>query len=157
LALLAQIKTEDAEVWRSLADSHDVNEPTVELQDRLRRMRNWIASPHFPDEMRISVRKTPSEEALADLEAEHLQVINCLHEALSDQPWTNEGITAAFKTAAESSSTGMRQVYRVCYAVFMGQERGPRLAPILANCDRNEMLELVLACSNVIERKPSSA
>ena len=156
LALLAQIKTEDVEVWRSLAASHDVEEPTVELHDRLRRMRNWIASPHFPDEMRISVRKTPSEEALADLEAEHLQVINCLHKALSNQPWTNEGITAAFKDAAESSSTGMRQVYRACYAVFMGKERGPRLAPILANCDRTEMLDLVVACSNVVERKPAS-
>jgi len=157
LALLAQIKTEDEDVWTSLATSHDIHEPTVELHDRLRRMRSWIASPHFPEEMRISVRQTPSEEALAGLEAELHQVINCLHEALSEHPWTNDGITSAFKATAESSSTGMRQVYRVCYAVFMGEERGPRLAPILANCDRTEMLELILDCSNVIERRHSPA
>ena len=37
----------------------------------------------------------------------------------------------------------MRDVYRASYAVFMGTERGPRLAPILSNCDQGEMMELV--------------
>ena len=37
----------------------------------------------------------------------------------------------------------MRDVYRASYALFMGTERGPRLAPILSNCDQGEMMELV--------------
>jgi lysyl-tRNA synthetase class 1 len=150
LALLAQIKTSDAEVWSSLAESHDVGEPTDELRDRLRRMRTWIDSTHFPEEMRISVLPMPSKQALEALSPELRPVIKHLHAALSDHPWTNEGITAAFKFAAESSQTSMRQVYRTCYAVFMGQERGPRLGPILANCDRTTMLDLTLACSQMV-------
>jgi lysyl-tRNA synthetase class 1 len=150
LALLAQIKASDTDVWESLASSHGIAKPTAELIDRLRRMRTWIASSHFPEEMRITVRTSPSREALEALDDESRNVIKHLREALSDHPWTVEGITASFKAAGENSGTSMRQVYRACYAVFMGEERGPRLAPILANCDKATMLELVSACSQVV-------
>ena len=49
----------------------------------------------------------------------------------------------AFRDTSERSGAGMRDVYRASYAAFMGTERGPRLAPILANCDRETMLMLL--------------
>ena len=66
-----------------------------------------------------------------------------LHSALSECTWDVEGITAGFKEASVQAGVGMRDVYRASYAVFMGAERGPRLAPILSNCEREEMLTLV--------------
>ena len=61
--------------------------------------------------------------------------------------WTAEGITQAFKNAALHAEAPMRSMYRACYAMFMGSERGPRLAPILANCVREDVCMLAHACS----------
>jgi lysyl-tRNA synthetase class I len=39
----------------------------------------------------------------------------------------------------------------VAYAALMGSEKGPRLAPILAEIDRDEILQLLNACVIVLE------
>jgi lysyl-tRNA synthetase class 1 len=147
LALLAQIKPVDEEVWSSLTQSHGLEEPTDELRDRLRRMRTWISSSHFPEEMRVNVCAVPNHDALNALTTEQRQVLPHLHEVMSTCDWTSEGITSAMKEAGARASVGMRDVYRASYAVFMGTERGPRLAPILATCDQEQMLTLLQACT----------
>jgi lysyl-tRNA synthetase class 1 len=146
LALLAQIKTDDDQVWTSLAKSHNLGQPTEELNDRLRRMRTWIASPHFPEEMRVNIRSHPDTGAIAALSPEQKGVLGQLHETLRACAWTTDSITAALKEAAERANVGMRDVYRASYAAFMGAERGPRLAPILSTCDQDAMVDLVKAC-----------
>tara|TARA_B100000963_G_scaffold151646_1_gene132123 strand:- start:888 stop:2486 length:1599 start_codon:yes stop_codon:yes gene_type:complete len=143
LALLAQVKPTDEGVWQSLQPSGTHETPGEELVDRLSRMRSWIASDHFPDEMRINLSHEPDKSALDLLSVEQKRVVKVLHSALSQFPWDVEGITAAFKEASEQAGVGMRDVYRASYAVFMGAERGPRLAPILSNCEREKMLTLV--------------
>ena len=143
LALLAQIKPDDEGVWTSLRSSHGLETISGQLQDRLKRMRSWIDSDHFPAEMRVVMLTKPNREALESLTEAQRNVLPHLHATLQDNPWTSEGINAAFKQAGEQCDLGMRDVYRTCYAVFMGTERGPRLAPIIANCDQTTMLALV--------------
>ncbi|MGB0378179.1 MAG: lysine--tRNA ligase, partial [Poseidonia sp.] len=143
LALLAQIKPEDTSVWESLQTSGTIDEPSPQLNDRLTRMRSWISSDHFPEEMRIHLCSEPDVTALGELTEDQRSVLPFLEKALQSTPWTTEGITEAFKATATLSEKGMRDVYRASYALFMGSERGPRLAPILSNCDRDEMMELI--------------
>jgi lysyl-tRNA synthetase class I len=141
--LLAQIKPDNEGVWTSLRASHGLETISGPLQDRLKRMRSWIDSEHFPEDMRVVILTAPNREALDSLTEAQREVLPHLHAALQDNPWTSEGINAAFKQAGKQCDLGMRDVYRSCYAVFMGAERGPRLAPIIANCDQTTMLELV--------------
>jgi lysyl-tRNA synthetase class I len=148
MALLAQIKPNDDDVWVSLRDSGSMTEPTAQLEDRLNRMRAWISSEHFPDEMKINICATPNREALAGLNEQQRLVLHHLSNSLSNAEWTADGITTAFKAAGEAAQTGMRDVYRACYALFMATERGPRLAPILSNCDRQAILDLVRDAQN---------
>ena len=143
LALLAQIKGDDNQVWESLRQSHGIQKANTVLIDRLRRMRSWIASAHFPDEMRITICDQPNTQALDALNDTQRAILPHLHEALKAQIWSQDGINAAFRDTSERSGAGMRDVYRASYAAFMGTERGPRLAPILANCDRETMLILL--------------
>ena len=143
LALLAQVKPDDEAVWASLRSTGTITEPSPPLIDRLSRMRSWISSEHFPDEMRIHLCSEPDVTALEQLTKEQRSVLSSLQTALESAPWTTEGITEAFKATATLRDVGMRDVYRASYALFMGTERGPRLAPILSNCDRNEMMELI--------------
>ena len=147
LALLAQVKETEDDVWSSLATSHQIGEPSEALRDRLERMRTWITSTHFPEEMRITILQQPNAAAIQALSQEQREVVNTLPTYLQQAEWSSEGITAAFKSAGEACEVGMRDVYRACYAVFMGTERGPRLAPILSNCDRDDMLALAEACA----------
>lgn len=143
LALLAQVKNEDEAVWTSLRSTGTIDRPTPQLIDRLRRMRSWISSEHFPDDMRISLCAQPNAGALNLLTEQQRGVLESLETAFESATWTSDGITEALKTTAALSEVGMRDVYRASYALFMGTERGPRLAPILSNCDRDEIMALI--------------
>jgi len=147
LALLAQIKPDDDGIWSSLKESGAISGPTSVLSDRLKRMRAWIESKHFPEEMRIMILTQPDETSLSGLDDEQRKVIPHIAAELDAAEWTAEGITLAFKNAALHAEAPMRSMYRACYAMFMGSERGPRLAPILANCVREEVCTLAKACA----------
>ena len=149
LALLAQIKPIDDQVWASLQASAAIEQPSEQLQDRLTRMRSWIASGHFPEEMKVDLCTEPNLTALGLLNDDQRRVIDALARTLGAAEWTAEGITTAFKTAGQEAETGMRDVYRASYALFMGAERGPRLAPILSNCNQEEILDLVHKASTL--------
>ncbi len=143
LALLAQIKPDDMAVWASLQASGAIEQPTSQLLDRLSRMRSWIDSNHFPDDMRVVLCTEPDVAALGALNGEQRRVVLALTQTIEAADWTVAGITSAFKRAGEEAGVGMRDVYRASYAVFMGAERGPRLAPILSNCDQTDIVSLV--------------
>lgn len=147
LALLAQIKDEDEAVWESLRGSGAIESPSPVLQDRLMRMRAWIKSSHFPEEMRIQIMTHPNHEALDLLEQHQRDLLPTLLTCFVDTAWDVSGITAAIKAVSEKTNAPMKDVYRTCYAVFMGTERGPRLAPILFNCDQDVICQLIRECA----------
>ena len=148
LALLAQSKVEDEQVWESLRESGAIDSPSPVLKDRLIRMRAWIQSSHFPEEMRIQIMTEPHQEALAHLEQHQRDLLPTLLTCFEDAAWDVSGITGAIKTIAEKTEASMKDVYRTCYAVFMGAERGPRLAPILCNCDKETICRLIHGCAS---------
>ena len=150
LALLAQIKSDDENIWSSLIESGAISKPTPVLSDRLQRMRSWIDSQHFPEEMRITILNKPSAESINQLDDEQRGIIGDIARELQRAEWSADGISLAFKTAATSANAPMRSMYRACYAMFMGSEKGPRLAPILANCIRDEVCNLAQLCADMV-------
>ena len=150
LALLAQTKSSDDAIWQSLVSSGAITEPTKQLQDRLERMRYWISSEHFPEEMKIKILTTPNEQALSLLDDEQKAVLNGLTAALHNCQWDSESIGSAIPQAAKDLGFSPRSAYRAAYAALMGLEKGPRLAPILAEMDKEQIINLLDSCCQLL-------
>ena len=146
LALLAQTKSDDDAVWQNLIETGAIKEPTKQLQDRLERMRYWISSEHFPEEMRINILSSPNVQALSQLNDEEKSALIGLTDALRDCQWDAESIGSAIPQSAKDMGLSPRSAYRAAYAALMGLEKGPRLAPILAEMDKNEILMQLDSC-----------
>ena len=55
LAMLAQTKSNDEDVWISLGLTGNVSQSMIDGN----RMRTWIQSRHFPDELRVTILEEP--------------------------------------------------------------------------------------------------
>ena len=126
LAMLAQVKS-DQEIIESIG---------ANLSGKLQRMRTWINGPHFPEELRIKVRNEPHTGL-------DLEISKNLKLSLSDCPWDSKGISEAISAGFRSNEISPKQGYRNLYLAILGTEKGPRLAPILAELDRNRVLSLL--------------
>ena len=126
LAMLAQVKS-DEEILGTIGDS---------LADRLSRMHSWINGPHFPEELRISVLK----EQNVGLEP---SIITALSNSMSNCEWNSKSIGEAISSAFKNNEIDGKEGYRTLYLAILGVEKGPRLAPILAEIDRNHVLKLL--------------
>ncbi|MCP2504919.1 MAG: hypothetical protein NLN65_06465, partial [Candidatus Poseidoniaceae archaeon] len=150
LALLAQTKKSDSDVWMSLQASGALKEITPQLQDRLNRMRYWIQSSHFPNEMRINILTEPNITMLEALDEVERRIMKSLVVALNACEWNATAIGASIPQSAKDLDESPRSAFKVAYAALMGTEKGPRLAPILAEMDREEILHLLDACVQVL-------
>lgn len=150
LALLAQTKKSDSDVWMSLQASGALKEITPQLQDRLNRMRYWIQSSHFPNEMRIKILTEPNTTILEALDEVERRIMKSLVVALNACEWNATAIGASIPQSAKDLDESPRSAFKVAYAALMGTEKGPRLAPILAEMDREEILRLLDACVQVL-------
>jgi lysyl-tRNA synthetase class 1 len=126
LSMLAQVKT-DEEITQNFGP---------EVSDRLARMRNWINGPHFPDELRIRVLNEP----FAGLDSE---ITSALHAKISQCEWNSKSIGEAISSAFRDSEINTKMGYRTLYQSILGVEKGPRLAPIIAELERSHVLKLL--------------
>ena len=126
LAMLAQVKNDD-EIIEIIGSN---------ISDKLDRMRNWINGPHFPEELRIAVL----EEPFAGLDA---NICAVLKESLTDCEWVSGSIGDAISNSFRNNDISPREGYRIMYLAILGKEKGPRLAPILAELDRDKVLSLL--------------
>ena len=144
LSLVAQMKQDDAEVWKSLQRSHgiDAQNPNAVLVDRLMRMRNWISGSHFPESSRIVVNDAPEQEWLDSLEDKELEFIKSLHTNLPSE--FNEDSTRNWVSqACSDSELAARDAYRVLYRLIISKDRGPRIASLLATMDSEQITTLL--------------
>ena len=143
LAMLAQTKSNDEDVWNSLGLAGSVAQSMI---DRLDRMRTWIQSRHFPDELRITILEEPDVEAVGRLDGENLAILPTLVEALEACEWDASSIQSTISNAAKSQDMSPRHAYRALYLCIMGAERGPRLPTILTELDQSTIVNLLRAC-----------
>ena len=126
LAMLAQVKG-DEEILETSGTS---------LRDRLSRMRNWISGAHFPKELLIEVLKQ-SHPGL------NSAITTVLSNSLSDCEWDSKSIGEAISNAFKVNQIDAKEGYRTLYLAILGSEKGPRLAPILAELERKHVLKLL--------------
>jgi len=126
LALLAQVKSDD-EVLQIIGGDQ---------VSKLTRMRNWIKGPHFPDDLKIQISEKPAE----GLDKE---IVQSLNNSLSSCNWTEDGIVSAIKEVISEDSINARDCYRTLYMAILGKEKGPKIAPIISELDREKVLDLL--------------
>ena len=126
LAMLAQVKSDD-EILEIIGS---------DKSGKLDRMRNWINGPHFPEELRIAVL----EEPYVGLDA---NICAVLRKSLADCEWVSESIGDAISNGFRNNEISPRDGYRMIYLAILGKEKGPRLAPILAELSREKVLSLL--------------
>ena len=144
LSMLAQIKSSDDDVWDSLRRSgHLVGEPGDALTGRMRRMRNWVEGPHFPDAAKVEVQSSVSDEARANLSVEHTQFLSALAAALADCEWSDSALGECIRDTAKEVGIDGREAYVALYWVILGKHHGPKAASIMAEFDKNRIISLV--------------
>ena len=144
LAMLAQIKSSDDDVWASLRKSgHLEGDPSDTLVGRLRRMRNWVDGPHFPDAARVEVQSDVNAESRANLTDEHKQFLSVLGESIEDCQWTEGAIGDFIRSVADKVGIDRREAYIALYWIILSKSHGPRVATIMAEMDMENMLSLI--------------
>lgn len=143
LALLAQTKSNDGDVWNSIGIEEPIPQSMV---DRLQRMRTWIDSRHFPDELRIAILTEPDTKAVALLDEDNLKLLPKLIDAFRTCEWDAGAIQTCISGTAKGLDMSPRHAYRALYLCIMGTERGPRLPTILAELNRDSIVALLNAC-----------
>ena len=147
LSMLAQIKPNDDDIWSSLASSGSKIEISETLKDRLRRIRNWIQSHHFPEEMRIEILSSVPE-VVKSIDSQDKEVLGNLIQLLKSSNWEKDSINSAIPASAKNLGLSPKIAYRVAYICLMGLERGPRLAPILEQMEKDDILSQLTNCLN---------
>ena len=142
--MLAQIKSSDDDVWDSLRRSgHLEADPGASLSGRLRRMRNWIDGPHFPDAARGEVCSTVSDEALANLTDEQVAFLSALGESLKDCEWTDKAIGDCIRSVAADAEIAGREAYVALYWTVLGKNHGPKASSLMAEMDMYDVQTLL--------------
>ncbi len=144
LAMLVQIRQDDEDVWAMMP--HDVGE-RAEFDARIRRMRHWVTSSHFPEEMRIAVREAPDMERLQSLSDEdiplHEALVKRLSNALESGDWNEATLSGCVPQASRDVEQSLRNAYRLTYELLLGVDVAPKLAPLLAAMDPARVMWLM--------------
>ena len=144
LALLAQIRSEDDNVWASLQRSELIDgDPTGDLPRRLDLMRAWIASPHFPEGFRLRIQTEIGDGAKENIDERDADYLGALCKGLSDCKWESEEINAIICNEAKDRDISLRDAFQTLYWIALNQDFGPKLANILEEMDRESVLNLL--------------
>tara|TARA_A100001037_G_scaffold263528_1_gene253818 strand:- start:311 stop:1927 length:1617 start_codon:yes stop_codon:yes gene_type:complete len=144
LAMLAQIRKEDAGVWESLQRSGLISEqPDDDLLRRLEMMRTWINGPHFPESFRLRIQTSISDQAQSYLDGRDGDYIFSVHKGLSDCVWGAEEINGVICEEARQREIPLRDAFQTMYWIVLNQDFGPKLASILAEMERQDVLNLL--------------
>ena len=144
LAMLAQIKSSDDDVWDSLRKSgHLEGAAGDSLTGRLHRMRNWVDGPHFPDAARVEVRSDISDELRANLTDQHRQFLSALGDSLEDCEWSEKVIGDCIRSVAAEVGIGGREAYVALYWMILGKSHGPKASSLMAEMESGHLLSLI--------------
>ncbi len=139
LSLLCQVRADDDDVLSSLARSHEIETADPRLTERIGRMRNWIASEWFPETAKIRLVEAIDWEALDD---EQAAIVKSLGEALQDCEWEAEAVKHRVSAVISDSEMKPRDAFQSFYTALLGKSRGPALAPLLAEYERDRVTSL---------------
>jgi len=96
--------------------------------------------------MKIVMIEHVPEDLLSELSEDEIQVLNKLAELLENCEWTNESISNCIVESAKSIEMSPRLAYNVSYICLMGNKKGPRLAPILTELPKTNIIKQLRRC-----------
>jgi len=144
LSLLAQIKSNDQDIWTSLKKSgHLTDSPSEWLKDRLWRMKNWINGPHFPEKFKITTNEIISDEILQLISDNQKIFLHTLNGKLKNCTWDNESIIDVIKNSIGESGVSGKVGFCAIYLAILGEESGPRASSLILELGRDHMIELL--------------
>ncbi|MFW9895130.1 MAG: lysine--tRNA ligase [Candidatus Thorarchaeota archaeon] len=119
-------------------------EPSQEIIEhiklRLNQGRNWINSSYAPNHLKIRLEEEFSRNILEQYGIKIRNLIPNLAKSLERTKWTEEGIKKEMMDLKEKvglSRKEMTQFFQILYQIFLGNTKGPRLAPFLATLDKD--------------------
>tara|TARA_B100001750_G_scaffold246414_1_gene268642 strand:- start:591 stop:2315 length:1725 start_codon:yes stop_codon:yes gene_type:complete len=146
LALLAQIWDDDQDVMNSLNAGHGaISWHEKGIKRRLGKMRNWIASTHFPEGFRLNIQTEISEEAKENLSEDDHEYLDGLYHQIGfyEDEWNRSNINDLICELAKASNLPLRDVFEMLYWIFLNQGHGPKLASLLAEMDKEDVVNLL--------------
>ena len=152
LSMLAQIRSQDNDVWESLKNSGLLkSEPSKSLKDKLRRMRNWISSEHFPEEYKIEIQNKLTKEAKESFNKGDLEYLSQLRDAYQNCDWENSEINDKICNLAREHGMQIRSAFVILYQIHLGRPHGPRLAAVLAEIPRETAIDALDRAINSLD------
>ena len=143
LAMLAQIKSRDQDIWDSLNNSKHIDgEPNESLVGRLSRMRNWIEGVHFPDDARIRIQGQISEENKQKLTEQQKLFLSELSSEFESCEWTENRVNELIREITIKIGIGRREGYVALYLLILGTDYGPRIASIITELSRKQIMQI---------------
>ncbi len=144
LALIAQLRADDEDVWGSLRRSGLLsNNPSEKEILRLNLMRNWIASPHFPEPFRLRIQSDITVGAKQNMDPRDSDYLQALAKAFADCDWNWKTINSHVCNLAKDREMKLRDAFQLMYWIVLDQDFGPKLASILEEMDRQAVLDLL--------------
>ena len=149
---LEQLREDDEDVWISLKrsgllglrwDEEEEKKPNDNEILRLKLMRNWIASPHFPEGFRIGIQNELSDGAKENMGPGDLEYLQALQAALAECEWNWDAINNRVCELAKEREMKLRDAFQLMYWIVLDQDYGPKLASILEEMDRKAVLDLL--------------
>ncbi|MDP6906368.1 MAG: lysine--tRNA ligase [Candidatus Thalassarchaeaceae archaeon] len=152
LALLAQLRSEDADIWASLLRSQLIGQKEYDelksdneqkLSRRLRMMRTWINSQHFPEDFRLRIQSELSDGAKSHLDSRDCDYLRALQTELQTCLWDSKTINNHICDLAKSREIKLRDAFQMIYWIILDQNFGPKLAAIMEELDRVTVIKLL--------------
>jgi len=150
LSLVAQVKQDDAEVWKSLHQTHGIDEkqPSKVLQERLWRMRNWLAGELFPDSSRVSIQENINTEWVNSLSGDQIAYLQKLSESTTVLENTESAINQWIRNAAQDCKLEMKVAFNTLYNLYLGKDKGPKLAALLSALGKEQLISPLTSTLN---------
>ena len=144
LAMLAQIKKSDADVWKSLNETNHIEgSPHEGLEDRLRRMRSWVEGPHFPEEDKIEIQfqfDNNGSDKLVDGGSIFLHEFSA---SLEKCNWNEKEIDDCIRVAADSTGLQIKDAYSTLYRVILCKTFGPKASSLIFHIGQSQIRSLI--------------
>ena len=121
---------------------------TSTLPIRLKTIRNWIKSPHFPEGFRLRIQSDISPAAKENMDSRDYNYLFDLISDLEDCIWNADEINDSICNQAKKNGMNIGDAFQLLYWIFLDQKYGPKLASILSEMERVDVVSLLKLAVN---------
>ncbi|CAI8256513.1 MAG: Lysine--tRNA ligase [Methanobacteriota archaeon] len=151
LSMLVQIRSNDEDVYSALEKGGYISsakKPSKKLSEKLSKIRNWIESDHFPDNLRININSLIDIDLIKDYSFSKDYLTELLISFQEINEWRSLEISQAINSPAKKMGLNLGEVYSLLYLIILGEKSGPKLARLLEELDKESICKLVSQAAN---------